>query len=111
MSLTSRILDRFRKRLGRLVEKERHLTGCAATAIKRVSSKLKMSPATIYRAMNGYGEVQIKAHHYAALILHTVLARAPKRKPAPKRSETQPRVYFAMARIRTRLTGRYEVRA
>ena len=72
MSLASKIADKFRKRLVRWVEKERHVCGCATQAVKRVAGKLKMSPATVYRAMNGYGEVQIKAHHYATLLMHTL---------------------------------------
>lgn len=76
MTLASRILERFRGRLARLVEKERRAHGCATTAIKRISAKIKMSPASIYRTLNGYGDVQIKAHQYMALIM--VSMRAPK---------------------------------
>lgn len=72
MSLASKIADKFRKRLTRWVEKERRVCGCATQAVKRVASKLKMSPATVYRIMNGYGEVQIKAHHYAELLMHSL---------------------------------------
>lgn len=72
MSLAGKIADKFRARLKRLVEKERQQIGCATLAVKRVASKLKMSPATLYRAMNGYGEVQIKAHHYVELLKHSL---------------------------------------
>jgi PII-like signaling protein len=72
MSLGAKIMQRFRKRLTRWVENERRVCGCATQAVKRVAGKLKMSPATVYRAMNGYGEVQIKAHHYAALLMHSL---------------------------------------
>jgi hypothetical protein len=72
MSLGAKIADKFRKRLTRWVENERKICGCATQAVKRVAGKLKMSPATVYRAMNGYGDVQIKAHHYVQLLMHQV---------------------------------------
>lgn len=72
MSLASKILERFRNRLKRVVEKERRICGCATSAMKRIARKIEMSPATLYRVVNGYGEVQVKAHQYMALLTYTL---------------------------------------
>jgi hypothetical protein len=99
MSLEDRMLGRFAKRLGRFVQKERErFGGCAKKAMQSVAAKLGMSPVKVYRAMNGYGPVTVKAHQYAALIVHTVLAKAPK----PKASKA--RVKQAFGHIRGRLS-------
>jgi hypothetical protein len=89
MSLGAKIAEKFRKRLTRWVEKERKVCGCATQAVKRVAGKLKMSPATVYRAMNGYGEVQIKAHHYIELLRHSLgIAKAAAARMGRKRHAT-----------------------
>lgn len=69
MSLASRVHERIRSRLKRLVEKERQMCGCAKAAISRIARKVHMSPASIYRLVNGYGEVQVKAVSQVALIM------------------------------------------
>lgn len=69
MSLELRTKERFAKRLARFVEKERAAIGCAKTAVKNVARKVGLSAVNVYRAMNGYGPVTIKAHHYAALLM------------------------------------------
>jgi hypothetical protein len=72
MSLASRIKDRFRSRLARMVDKERKVAGCAKTAIANVGRKIGMSAVSVYRVLNGYGSVKIQAEHHAALIMHSV---------------------------------------
>lgn len=101
MPLAARIAEKFRNRLSRAFGKERQSTGCAETAMKRISSKLGMSKASLYRAMNGYGEVQIKAHHYVALLMVTFASRrAAKRRVAdfafPQNEMGQPPVFITL---------------
>lgn len=77
MALASRILERFRGRLARLVEREKRVQGCVKAAMRSISRKIGMSETGIYRTLNSYdGNVQIKAHQYMALIM--VSMRAPK---------------------------------
>lgn len=78
MSIASKISERFRNRITRLVAKQRAELGCATLAVKRVASKLHMSPATIYRIMNGYGEVRVEARHYVAVLMLSFGASAKK---------------------------------
>jgi DNA-binding phage protein len=97
MNLETRMRDRFAKRLARFVQKEREQLGCAKKAMKEVAQKLGMSAVNVYRAMNGYGPVTVKMHHHAALIIHTVLAKA------PKATAQKARVKQAFGHIRGRL--------
>ena len=77
MALASRILERFRIRLARLVEREKRIQGCVKAAMRSISKKIGMSETGIYRTLNNYdGNVQIKAHQYMALIMASM--RAPK---------------------------------
>ena len=69
MTLASRVLDRFRSRLVKLVEKERQACGCAKSAMSRIARKIQMSQASLYRVVNRYGDVQVKAHQYMALLV------------------------------------------
>jgi hypothetical protein len=71
MSIAARVTERFRNRLIKLVEKKRRETLCAKTAIADVARKVGMSPVNVYRVMNGYGSVTIKAHHHVALLMLT----------------------------------------
>lgn len=63
-----RFLERFRNRLKRLIEKERAACGCATQAVVRLAKKIRMSRASIYRVLNGYGDVQVKAVSDRAVI-------------------------------------------
>lgn len=72
MSLATKMRARFAKRLGRFYEKERREIGDAKAAMNSVARKIGMSPVSVYRAMNGYGSVQIHAHHHAALLMHSL---------------------------------------
>ena len=72
MSFASRVHEKLRGRLKRLVEKERTAVGCATKAIKNIAKRVFMSPASIYRAVNGYGDVQFKAVSQTAIVMHSV---------------------------------------
>jgi DNA-binding phage protein len=69
MSLASRVHEKLRARLKRLVEKERQQLGCAKAAISKIARHVFMSPASIYRAVNGYGDVQFKAVSQTAILM------------------------------------------
>lgn len=72
MSFASRIHERLRSRLRRMVEKERSRIGCATRAARNVAKMVFMSPATLYRTLNNYGEVKLSAVTQAAIIMHSV---------------------------------------
>jgi hypothetical protein len=78
MTLADRVMERFRKRLARWVEKERAAVGCADVAIKRVASKLGMSAMGVRRVLGRYGSVKVQAHHFVALLIHTL--KTPRRR-------------------------------
>lgn len=89
MALAARILERFRGRLARLVEREKRIQGCVKAAMRSISKKIGMSETGIYRTLNGYGDgkVQIKAHQYMALIM--VSMRAPKARRAGRHADME----------------------
>ncbi len=73
MSLATRMKEKFRARLARLVEKRRAELGCAKAAMADVARKVGMSVISIYRVMNNHPKpVKVEAHHHAALLMHSL---------------------------------------
>jgi len=71
MTLSSKIFERFRSRLTKLVAKERKETGCQAIATKRVASKIGVSSMWVRRVLGNYGGAKIQADHYVAVLMLT----------------------------------------
>lgn len=72
MTLADRVLERFRKRLARFVERERTKVGCMEIAVRRVATRIGMSPMGVRRVLGRYGSVKVQAHHHVALLLHAM---------------------------------------
>ena len=71
MTLSSKIFERFRSRLIKLVAKEHKETGCQAIATKRVASKIGVSSMWVRRVLGNYGGAKIQADHYVAVLMLT----------------------------------------
>ena len=71
MTISSKIFERFRSRLIKLVAKERKETGCQAIATKRVASKIGVSSMWVRRVLGNYGGAKIQADHYVAVLMLT----------------------------------------
>lgn len=72
MNLARKLLERFRSRLRRWHEREAAEVGCRRKALKSIAKKLGVSVVSLYRALNGYGNFQLKAEHYVLAIAHSM---------------------------------------